>query len=190
MSKQFAFDNAQICKAGHVANIYKGLHPEYNTEHCLICSEEIISECPSCHTPIRGGYYSREVFSTTYAGSIISQQHSHTRTHTQELTTLDNYQIPAYCHKCGNPYPWTAERLAVGEQIVDALEGLDPDQKSQLKSLFPDLIIETPRSHLAVIELAKIVEAFRSFGKDVFINWLFNNIAPTLYTLLKTLLQL
>lgn len=189
MSKQFAFDNALICKAGHVANIYKELHPERNTEHCLICPEEVISACPSCNTPIRGGYYSTEVWNTTYAGSIISPQHSNTRTHTQELTSLDNYQFPAYCHKCGQPYPWTEERLAVGEQIVDALEGLDPEQKSQLKALFPDLIIETPRSNLAVIELAKIVDAFRSFGKDVFINWLANNMVPVLYTLLKTLLR-
>ena len=122
MSKQLLFDNAQICKAGHVSNIYKTLHPECNCDHCLLCPEETISECPSCHTPIRGGYYSVTAWSTTYAGSIIASQRSNIRTHTQELTTLDDYQVPAYCHKCGAPYPWTSEKLRYGERIVEALD--------------------------------------------------------------------
>ena len=187
MSKQLFFDNAQICKAGHVSNIYKTLHPECNCDHCLFCPEETISDCPSCHTPIRGGYYSRMAWNTTYAGSIISSARTHTRTQINELTNLNDYQVPAYCHKCGAPYPWTEEMLRYGERIVEALDDLPSEKKAQLKALFPDLIVETPRSQLAVLELAKALDAIQCFGKEIFINWLSQNMAPVLYALLQSL---
>ena len=186
MGKQLSFDCALICKAGHVANIYKSLHPECNSEHCLLCPEEIISECPSCHTPIRGGYYSLAIYSNMARVGDYSGQ-THTTTHYQELTKSDEYQVPAYCHKCGAPYPWTAEMLRYGERIVEALDDLPPEKKAQLKSLFPDLIVETPRSQLAVLELGKALDAIQCFGKEIFINWLSQNMAPVLYALLQSL---
>lgn len=189
MSKNYSFDTALICKAGHVANLYKSLHSECNIKHCLLCPEEVISECPHCHERIRGGYYSEAVWSeTAYVGDpVFPDEHNHLTIHYQELTTPDNYQLPAYCHECGQPYPWTAETLRYGEQIVDALEALTPEKKAILKSLFPDLIVETPRSRLAVLELAKILDTFQCFGKDVLINWLSQNMAAVLYALLQSM---
>ena len=190
MSKEFLFDNAQICKAGHVVNIYKYLHSECNVKHCLLCPEEVISECPSCHQPIRGGYYCAKVFSqNAYTGDAMSKRHSHTTTHIQELTTPENYQTPAYCHECGKPYPWTETLIKEADAIIDSFDELEVEQQKLLKERFPDLLSETPRSLSAALEFSKLIKGLNSVasavGKGFLISLLEKHVPETLFTLMQ-----
>ena len=189
MSKQNVFDNAQICKAGHVSNIYTKLHPECNVDHCIICPEETISECPSCHAPIRGGYYSHEVWSTSYAGSIISSQSPITRSRNHELTTLDSYQVPAYCHHCGQPYPWTESLLQEADTIIDSFDELTEEQRKLLKDKFPDLLTETPRTISSALTFSKLINGLTSVGsavgKGFLVSLLEKHVPETLFTLMQ-----
>lgn len=190
MSKQLDFDNAQICKAGHVSNIYMKLHPERNAEHCLICPEETISMCPSCNTPIRGGHYSLVTWSTTYAGSIISPKDPQIRTHYQDLTTLDNYQIPAYCHKCGNPYPWTKSLLEEANTIIDSFDSeLNEEQRAILKERFPDLLTDNPKRTSAMLQYNQLINGLKGIGsilgKELLIDLLKKHVPETIFIMMN-----
>ena len=169
-------DTAQICLNGHIVNLSCKNNPKANTSHCPQCGEKTITACLHCSAPIRGAaYYKRALFATSTGVCSVPK------------LIESEYPVPAYCHNCGAPYPWTEEMLRYGERIVEALDDLPPEKKSQLKALFPDLIVETPRSQLAVLELAKALNAVQCFGKEIFINWLSQNMAPVLYALLQSL---
>ncbi|MFL6485360.1 MAG: DUF2321 domain-containing protein [Nitrososphaera sp.] len=53
-----AYDVAQICENGHVANDSAKGKPEHNQKYCEICGKPTITKCPNCKTPIRGHPYS------------------------------------------------------------------------------------------------------------------------------------
>ena len=191
MSKNFGFDTALICKAGHVANLYKDLHSECNIKHCLLCPEEVISECPHCHERIRGGYYSEAVWSeTAYVGDpVFPDEQNHLTIHYQELTTPDNYELPAYCHKCGQPYPWTEKLLNDAEIIIDSFDELSVEDRKLLKDRFPDLVFNTPNSTSAALFYSKLIACLKSVGsvvgKDLLIRLLSEHVPESLFTLMN-----
>lgn len=192
MSTSFYFDHAQICENGHVINIHIGEHPECNADYCPLCGAKVLSACPQCERSIPGSHnkeisYLNPVSGQEYDPLSVSPIRTEILTQVTPLINDKDYVVPAYCPRCGAPYPWTAATLAEGERIVDALDELPPDKKEKLKSYFPDLIIETPRSHLAVLELAKILDCLQSFGKPILVNWLSQNMLPILYALLQSL---
>lgn len=69
--------------------------------------------------------------------------------------------------------------------MVDMFEELSTEQKQQLKETFPDLIVETPQSKLAALRAAKLINGLTSFGKDIFVKLLQDNIIQSLFTLMN-----
>jgi hypothetical protein len=56
---------------------------------------------------------------------------------------------PAYCVKCGKPFPWTESTIATAKELTDELEKLNAEEKTALKATFSDLTVDTPRTELA-----------------------------------------
>jgi len=80
------FDVALVCLKGHCLNESSVKYPKYNSKHCSDCGEPGITECQDCKTSIRGrleGYIGLEAF-----------------------------KVPNFCHGCGKPYPWAAQKTA------------------------------------------------------------------------------
>ena len=134
------YDVAQICENGHVANSRAHDHPDSNQDHCDKCGSPTIMGCPSCQTAIRGYYH---------VPGIIS--------------VFDKYNAPAFCYKCGKPFPWTDARLRAAKDLADELEDLTNDEQESLKKSLDDLIRETPRTRVAEARFKKIM---RKVGKD------------------------
>ena len=55
---------------------------------------------------------------------------------------------PAFCHNCGEPFPWTETRLDAARELTKETEELDQDRDKLLESM-PDLVADTPRTTLA-----------------------------------------
>ena len=89
------YDVAQICENGHVANSMARDNPARNQDHCDKCGSPTIMACPSCQTKIRGFYSVPGVFGI-----------------------FDKYAAPAFCYKCGKPFPWTAVGLRAAKDLV------------------------------------------------------------------------
>ena len=132
-------DVAQICGNGHVANSMAHDYPASNQDHCDKCGAPTIMVCPSCQTAIRGSY------------------------HVPGIIGFGNYNAPAFCYKCGKPFPWTAARLRAAEDLADELDGLTNDDQESLKKSLHDLVRETPSTPVAEMRFKKIM---RKAGKD------------------------
>ena len=133
------YDVAQICENGHVVNSMAHDDPASNQDHCDKCGAPTIMACPSCQTEIRGYYHVPGVF-----GGF-------------------NYAAPAFCHKCGKPFPWTAAGLRAAEDLADELDGLTSDDRESLKKSLHDLVRETPRTRVAETRFKTIMQ---KVGKD------------------------
>ena len=133
------YDVAQICENGHVTNSMAHDYPNSNQSHCDKCGAPTIMACPSCQTAIRGFH------------------------HVPGIIGLANYDAPAFCYKCGKPFPWTAARLRAAENLADELDGLTSDDRESLKKSLHDLVRETPSTRVAETRFKKIM---RKAGKD------------------------
>ena len=58
------------------------------------------------------------------------------------------YVRPAYCPRCGKPYPWTESSLVAAREAADESE-LSAEDKERLKATFNDLAVDSPRTALA-----------------------------------------
>ena len=132
------YDVAQICENGHLVNSMAQDCPNSNQDHCDRCGTPTIIACPSCQTEIRGLYHDPIGLGPPYA-------------------------TPAFCHKCGNPFPWTAASLQAAEELADELDGLTPDDRESLKKSVHDLVRETPKTRVAETRFKKIM---RKVGRD------------------------
>lgn len=138
--------DATICKNGHTLSAYEEIPGLF----CHKCGAESITCCPNCQTNIRG-----EICTNI---PMVGYP----------------YKPPAYCFKCGKPFPWTTQALDVAKELIDDDDNLDALSKEKLTDLLPDLLVETPKSNLAASRLKKALmvagkftaEGLRQFAID------------------------
>ncbi len=114
-----------ICLNGHCK--FSAHHID-SKEFCEECGAQMIDRCQWCGSTIKE-WVLRDV---VIVGEI-------------------QYQRPAYCRKCGNPYPWTQSAIKAATEIIEEEASFDKEQKEKLISSIPDVLAETPRSKLAAI---------------------------------------
>ncbi len=73
-------ETALICLNGHVISSGIESTPGVASDCCTSCGTRTISECPSWGEPIRGDC--------------------------RPPVVIRLFTTPAFCHKCGQPYPW------------------------------------------------------------------------------------
>ena len=133
MLRNFSFTTALICLNGHVLS--DSVDDRCRVNHCSICGAEAISACPSCGADIHG----------YYDGASINKWKCD--------------PVPLYCHNCGSPYPWTDSTITAFNDIIDLEEKLTDDEKAALKTCFPDILRNTPRSAVASLKLHQYLKS-------------------------------
>ena len=78
--------------------------------------------------------------------------------HVPAVIGFDDYTAPAFCYKCGEPFPWTATSLRAAEEMADEMDALSDAEKESLKKTLPDLVRETPRARLAETRFKKLMK--------------------------------
>lgn len=148
---------ARICLSGHVISEDIEISDPTRT-FCQLCGDSSIIACKHCNAPIPGGFY----------GGLL---------------TIKEVTVPAYCHNCGKPYPWTEARLIAATNIINMLDELTPEQKQQLIDFIPDLIVETPKSQYAALIYAKFLDGINGFVFECLKQWCQKNVLPSLLVL-------
>jgi hypothetical protein len=134
---------AQICLKGHVQHC-DGM-PFDSKDHCTICGSECIDECPHCNEPIRGAEKFRSA----------------------------NYSRPEYCHGCGRPYPWMADRLQTARELLRHDEELTISDRDELFDILKEVMSDpksplTPaKKRLIEIRLGKATQYVRELILDL-----------------------
>jgi hypothetical protein len=148
-SQREGYDVAQICLNGHCITRFSTDFPEHSEDFCSKCGQRTIKTCEKCKTPIRGGL--------------------------RDVLSLADYVVPAFCHKCGAPYPWTETRLNVAVEMAKELDGLSEEEKTLLASTLDDLVREGPKTSLAATRFKRVIakagstaaESFRKILVDI-----------------------
>jgi hypothetical protein len=128
------YQTAAVCLNGHTATSAIEYHSDDPGKFCGDCGAKIISNCPSCSAKIRGDYYVQGVFGVA-----------------------DVYTPSAYCYQCGNPFPWTAEKLKAAKEIADELEGLNDEERTKLKAALDDVTRDSPRNEITASRIKKLL---------------------------------
>ncbi len=76
-----------------------------------------------------------------------------------------NWKPPSYCAECSRAFPWTERRIQAAAEVVDALEGLSPGDRVELKALFPDLLRDGPRTQVAALKWRAAMTKAKDVGK-------------------------
>lgn len=117
------YEKATICINGHVMSSYH----QNSQPYCSVCGKETISNCPSCNAPIHGKYHVDGIY--TVSGTLKPDY---------------------YCYACGKPYPWTQKILDSAVELLSLDENIDEDTQQLLKESFPNLIVSTPSTPVAI----------------------------------------
>ncbi len=140
---------AQICLRGHVLNV-NGTDFERG-EHCPKCGEASIDTCQHCKVAIRGG----EIYASP-----------------------QDYKLPNFCHKCGRPYPWMADRLSTAKELLDHDDKLSLEDREKVWGLL-QYVMSDPKSDMVPakrklfeIGLGKALPATREFFLDFIAKYL------------------
>lgn len=133
------YDIARICPNGHLigfelVDLGRPRLREFGDNYCEKCGCKTITECPSCHTAIRG----RPRISWMAADALTS------------------YDVPAFCRACGKPYPWMEKKIAVTKERIEQLDELAEAEKAALTADLPDLIRDTARTEVAAMRFKKL----------------------------------
>ena len=74
---------------------------------------------------------------------------------------------PAFCGRCGRPFPWTEIALQSAMEFTDELGELNADDKVALKETFEYLVVDTARTPLAASRFKRIVGTLAPTAKDI-----------------------
>lgn len=146
------YRTAQICLNGHLITDSADAYSELQEKFCSKCGSKTIMACQHCNSKIRGDYYVEGVWG------------------------VSDYDIPAYCHNCGKPYPWTQAAIESAALLINEDENLNSDEKQQFRETLPDLIVQspTPRTQVAVVRFKKFISKTASYTadgiKDIFVD--------------------
>ncbi len=129
---------ATICLNGHVQSDSLAQSEKY----CSRCGVETFSECPKCSAPIRG--------QSKPKGTILANS---------------KYMKPYYCYQCSFPYPWTSKIINNAVELA-SLDEIGEENIQLIRDAIPDLIVETPKTPVAVTKYKKGISNARGFIKD------------------------
>jgi len=131
------FDAAQVCRNSHVITTTAGVAYEQGRlrPRCSTCGEETFVTCPNCHEAIKGAW----------------------PPDSSGLIEVPGFRgLANYCPNCGEPYPWTAAKIAAAKELVTELDGLSGDERALLSRDLADLIRDTPRTDVATVRFKKL----------------------------------
>ena len=126
--------------------------------HCSECGAETIRECPSCNSFIRGRHRAWRV--------------------------VHPYKVPAYCHECGEAYPWTQTALNSARELVEELDELDLEEKDKLNGSIEELVQNSPKAQVAAVRFKKLMKKAGQSGADAMHGILMNVVSVAVKNLI------
>lgn len=187
MQNNRLYHQALICEYGHLITGDRSAFVGSPASYCPRCGQACISVCPSCGEPIHGDCYecqpvyglcctapSRDDFSVNFARlpEGISE------------TLVEPCSVPAYCHVCGSPYPWTETLFREAGRIVDLMDELTAEQKATLKDCFPSMISDMPTTPANSLIAVKLLQPVSVIAKTALQNLLVDHVTALVLSLL------
>jgi len=126
------YTTAAVCQRGHAMAADAGLHPA--AKFCADCGAPVMTTCPGCGIAIRGHFVPPGL--TGVGGP---------------------YTPPNFCFSCGQPFPWTIEKLTAAKDLADELEDISVDDRTKLKTAIDDVASGGPRAEVGAARIKRMV---------------------------------
>lgn len=126
-SNHDSYDNAIICKNGHVINDYVNRYPEDNKNYCEKCGSKAISKCDNCSNPIQGNIWGGD------------------------------YELPSFCYNCGGIFPWTKGKIEAAIELSEESNYINKEEKEIFVNSINEVVKDTPKSAVGATRLKKIL---------------------------------
>ena len=135
------YHTAEVCLNGHYTTSSVEENPECKGQYCPKCGSKTITQCLNSSANIRGRY-------------VVPNF----------VDLVTKYKPPNYCHSCGKPLPWTAQKISAAQELVEEIEGLSEDEKEILKQSIFELSQDSPRTELASVRYKKLFSKCRGYA--------------------------
>lgn len=143
------YRTAMVCENGHTVTDDVEGSPERTAAFCPECGARTLTACPNCGQGVRGYYKVPSI--TDLTGRVAP--------------------VPAFCHACGQPYPWTRAKLDSLRELVEETAGLTDEEKAKLSRGLDDIIADTPRTEVAAMRVKRwLANAGREIGAAGFLD--------------------
>lgn len=156
------YDLAQICVNGHVINSMAATSPSHNKKFCDECGAETMTACKNCSASIKGTYHYPSIIAVGLG-----------------------YEPPKFCDNCGQPFPWTVNKLNAAAELTKLADNLDADEKIDLNKSIEDLVKETPNVPVAQVKvkkyLAKAGQEIKQGMRDILVDVVSETIKRTIW---------
>lgn len=140
MQKQYY---QKICLNGHqLTFFYESSTTPNPPEYCESCGKQVIVTCLNCANPILG------VSDDDY------------------YFYPETFPVPNYCKHCSKPYPWTELIFRNTEELVLLDDNLTDSNRDLINEAIPDLLVDTPKTKVAIAKFKKGFQTTSSIVKD------------------------
>lgn len=126
------YDTAQICKNGHLVTEYYESSPVHDEKFCSKCGVETVVKCLQCNTKIRGTY------------------------HVPMVCGFSKYTVPLYCYSCGEPYPWTEEKIKAIKDFSNEMD-LTTEDKKIIEENVSAIVVDSPKTQVSAVRIKKVL---------------------------------
>ena len=138
MAVEDGYERGYVCLNGHWVNRFGDSSPEGNFQADPACGSGVISACPECAHKILGHRRARP--SDAFAVLDLSSAP----------------RVPAFCHHCGEPYPWTAAYQEAYRELM-ALSPLTDAERADAQKDLDALVSETPKTPVAIARTKRVL---------------------------------
>ena len=144
-------ENIKICSNGHIINY----EAECGESFYRDCGASLITFCPSC-----GATLPKRTYCIEYDYND------------EPFRSYNTYIRPDFCPFCSKPYPWTAAALEATCSLLEEDTQLSDLEIERLKSVLPDILVETPKTNLACARVKNSLSSCSHFVADAFKDFL------------------
>jgi len=152
------YDVQQVCENGHQITGCYNFCPDERKKFCQECGAATIIACPTCNEKIQG------------VRIEVSQSWVDAGRGGSKMFPGRPVDVPSYCSKCGNPYPWTENKIVAAVQIFAEFGDIDEEEKRTIEQDIKNIAKDIPQTKPSAMRIKRILEKCGKVAYDVIIE--------------------
>lgn len=153
------YDIQQVCEKGHQITGGIQVFSEEMKTFCQECGATTLTTCPSCNAPIQGGKIQTRQ-------SLVDARTGRTRKTLESIAP-----VPSYCPNCGQPYPWTKNKIVTAIQILTEFGDLEDKEKETIEQDVENIAKDVPEAELSARRIKRIWERGKAVGYEAIMEF-------------------
>ena len=145
------YDIQQVCENGHQVIGCYSIRAEKRQDFCQKCGARTIIACPTCKKEIQG-----DRIQTDWGGNWNS---------------IESADVPSFCRNCGEPYPWTKNKIMTAVQTFVEFGNLDENEKKTIEEDISNIARDVPQTELSARRLNRIWKKCGNVGYELIMEF-------------------